>query len=582
MRKKKKEEVLRSWSKLTPLSEGQDPLGLNLRVSARLGEQLLHCITSITPRARYYSFLPWCMADYRKREQGKTRSKTLRDAIINRERVFALGCMGWHDGEPCDDGRLVGSNTLKPFYEMFRNKRINISKIKYVEIPAIDAYNASLAGLELYKLDLNKDNNRYEEEIQFTFDEVELSELGTRVAEAYGKSIDMLPVIQNLLTRKTFSAEHLAQWGRYGGLCEIREGAPPDQQLLIDLFFVKMKLGSRSHEFRRYTLALLLETADKLAKENVALNQDTFNDAVYFNVIKCADGSIKNITWPSYLIDIVARWNMFQFHFYLSFALETILVNVVDKARATHPEGFTLDDFVKELGTKSVIQQIGRILDINFKKDFLEMTPQEILACSGIDIECADKPGSMKLDTNLGIRHMLSERNLHDLIAEEPLFFMPEGTVVALILLSVSLLRYIKRENTAQGNWLSQAVDDPYKDITLPVILRDLREYYGDFWNTPWEKLAPMLVNRFVVRQHEALALDKSWSGSRAFFHTDQDVIRWRDLNYDGPTCHNPRFTSAVLILKDLNLLRTDKNKSDILQLSPEGQEFLKEEFGRK
>jgi len=237
---------------------------------------------------------------------------------------------------------------------------------------------------------------------------------------------------------------------------------------------------------------------------------------------------------------------------------------------------------VKELGTKSVIQQIGRILDINFKKGFLEMTPQEILECSGIDIECTDKPGSMKLNAKLGIEHTFSERNLHDLIAEEPLFFMPEGTVVALILLSIVLLRYIKWENTAQGNWLSQAVDDPYKDITLPVILRDLREYYGDLWNTPWEKLAPMLVNRFVVRQHEALALDKSWSGSRAFFHTDQDVIRWRDLNYDRPTCHNPRFTSAVLILKDLNLLRTDKNKSDILQLSPEGQEFLKEEFGRK
>ena len=41
-----------------------DPLGLNLRVSARLANELLHCITSITPRARYYSFFPWAFEDY--------------------------------------------------------------------------------------------------------------------------------------------------------------------------------------------------------------------------------------------------------------------------------------------------------------------------------------------------------------------------------------------------------------------------------------------------------------------------------------------------------------------------------------
>jgi hypothetical protein len=42
------------WNKELPSASAADPLGLNLRVSARLANELLHCITSITPRARYY------------------------------------------------------------------------------------------------------------------------------------------------------------------------------------------------------------------------------------------------------------------------------------------------------------------------------------------------------------------------------------------------------------------------------------------------------------------------------------------------------------------------------------------------
>ena len=46
------------WSDYVPASDVQDPLGLGLRGSTRLASLLLYCITSITPRARYFSFIP--------------------------------------------------------------------------------------------------------------------------------------------------------------------------------------------------------------------------------------------------------------------------------------------------------------------------------------------------------------------------------------------------------------------------------------------------------------------------------------------------------------------------------------------
>jgi hypothetical protein len=92
----KANSLLLSWSRHIPSGQIQDPLGLNLRGLARFANQLLFCITSITPRARYYSFLPWCVYDWQLREQGQPNASTLRDGITFRERGFVLSCVVHH------------------------------------------------------------------------------------------------------------------------------------------------------------------------------------------------------------------------------------------------------------------------------------------------------------------------------------------------------------------------------------------------------------------------------------------------------------------------------------------------------
>lgn len=94
-----------SFCRGRPASEGQDPLGLNLRVSARLASQLFYCITSITPRARYYSFLPWVISLAPQLGLGRP----LRERVRLIEKAFTAACFLHHDGRACDYGRLVGS-----------------------------------------------------------------------------------------------------------------------------------------------------------------------------------------------------------------------------------------------------------------------------------------------------------------------------------------------------------------------------------------------------------------------------------------------------------------------------------------
>ena len=85
-------------------------------------------------------------------------------------------------------------------------------------------------------------------------------------------------------------------------------------------------------------------------------------------------------------------------------------------------------------------------------------------------------------------------------------------------------------------------------------------------------------MRRFVIRQHEVLAYDKNWDGSRAFFHTENELIRWRELNYDQIGVGNARFSRALQILRDLALVeRRDGVKT--LLLTPDGNQLLKREL---
>ena len=99
------------WNKKLPSASTQDPLGLNLRLSARLATQLLYCITSITPRARYYArFFPWAFQDYAENEKGKRGDPGSVRAVLSRERAVVLGAVLHHDGAACEGGALGGSN----------------------------------------------------------------------------------------------------------------------------------------------------------------------------------------------------------------------------------------------------------------------------------------------------------------------------------------------------------------------------------------------------------------------------------------------------------------------------------------
>lgn len=574
---------------MVPISQAQDPLGLSLRVSARLSSELLHCITSITPRARYFSFLPWCVSDFSKREKANRADTDLIEAVRLREKALTLGCVLHHNGDACEDGRLVGSEKAMQWLAANPGRTPKFSQLSFVKNPALRAYYNSLVHLGFFNETPDENGANDEAETDDDSDQqitdLELSELGNRVASSYQRAIRHLPVVVKLTKEPDgCKPSELKKWGEFGGLCEVTNSSAPDRTLLREVFFDRVHSPGQSHKFRHDSLTLFLELTDKVSPHGIRLDHFVLRDAVYFNATATDEdrNKVLNLELSRPLENIANRWRMFYFHYFLSVALESLFAGVVGYAQKAGMAGTRLETIVDSLKSKSVLKFMGEVLRKKCEDDFLEITPCQLFQIGGFKSTGEDLVTGDDFDRHFNYSHPLSENNLAGQLIQRDLgYATPEGIACALVLLTMTVSRYTRWNQGPYGNWLAGATHDPYRDITVPVVLRELRESLGNFWEASWRDIAMLIIGRFVVKQHEVLSYEKVWDGTRALFHSEQGVIRWRGLSYDDIVVENSRFYSAVQILKDLALLEHDDNDRRLAMLTAEGGKFLKGELAR-
>ena len=574
---------------MVPISQAQDPLGLSLRVSARLSSELLHCITSVTPRARYFSFLPWCVLDYAKREKAAGADVELIEGVRLREKALTMGCVMFHNGEACRDGSLVGSDNAKEWVAANPDKTPKLSKLFLVKDPALKVYKNSIVQLGFFVETPDETPVAVEGELNEVPDHeigsLELSELGKRVASSYESAVGHLPVVAKL-TREPDGCKpgELKKLGEFGGLCEVADSSAPDRVVLREVFFDRVGSPGQSHKFRHDSLTLFMELIGKIAPHGIGLDHYVLGDAVYFGAISTDEdkGETLEIEIPRPLADIANRWRMFYFHFFLSVGLESLFVAVVGYAQKAGMAGTRLELVVDSLKSKSVQKFLGEVLGKKIEGDFLEMTPRQLFQAGGFKFPGNDLVSGIDFDQHFNFSHPLSENNLAGQLRRDDLAYAsPEGIACALVLLVMTVSRYTRWHDGQYGNWLAGATHDPYRDITVPVVLRELQDSLGNFWDSTWREIATIVIGRFVVRQHEVLSYEKVWDGTRALFHSEQGTIRWRGLSYDDISVENSRFYSAVQILEDLGLVEHDDNDRWQTKLTSEGGVFLKGELAK-
>jgi hypothetical protein len=569
------------WSDHVPASEVQDPLGLGLRGSTRLASLLLYCITSITPRARYFSFIPWCIFDFRKNEQGQPHALGLKEAIRLREIALTYGCVAHHDGEPCEGGALVGSTAATKWLAT-HDSSVPLKKVPFAKNPALDAYINSLVNLGCFLSEEERAESESElEDSEFTFDDLELSNLGQDLAKTYESIVGRLGAVKHLSELdRTCSISSLKEFGKWGGLCELADPSSPDRNLLRDVFFARKGFTKKSHFRRNRSLTLILELCRQLSSRHLPLKPLSFSSSVYYGQLVDDDGNVVKVSIPQPLVDIATRWRMFYFHHFMSVALEGVFSWLVTQLNGRGLSGATISEFVEDLKSPLVSRSLGEQFDFDVLPEFGSTSPSEFFRKLGITSSTLDEAASQQIDSTITAQHACAEHHLEVTIRNRQYLQSPTGLAVPAILFALSLGRYHQWESTEYGNWLTSdaVVKDQYLDLLPSTASLGLERHLGDWWNQPWTRLVEYLLSRFVVQQHQSMSYERTASGDRCLLQVDgQRIVS--DSSYERIGLGNPRFASAMQVLVDLALIEADEN--DVSLVTKEGLQLLKSELER-
>lgn len=576
-------EVLRllHWTKELPKASDADPLGLELRVSARLSNELLYCITSITPRARYYAFFPWAFQDYNSREYATKHDRGRVQGVLARERALVLGAILHHEGAICEGGALGGSSKA---VDLARTSKRNydLSALHHLDNPQGQfgaAYKGSLVNLGLFQTDEEQRRAKEEaidgdelDEQSPAVDVRELSPLGKRLADAFQKSVhETAYVAQGLTLTDRVASVALKEFGGKAGLCEITHKGAKDRNVLRDLFFANFsELKKGSHPRRRMTLLLILACVQKARKAGVKLDHRSFSDICYYDaVIADADTfEFKAIKLPAALADIQQRWRIFFTQSYLTVALQTFLVGVVRAIR--HSRSVPREQLIRLIVTPGASARFKELTNKALPRDFLVMTPRATLAVCGV---VPGKFETLPIDADLAERQI--EEALVDGEANDA-----AGIVGAAMLLYQTILRYKNRTALPFHNWHAAHVHDEHADVALPGIMRFLDSEYGETWlDRSNAEILDQIVWRFVVRQHQTMSYERGFGGTAPLFHVDGATVIATDNDYIDPGAKNPRFGPALQILTDLKLITKDDDGFD---LTNDGEAWLAAELAKQ
>ena len=572
--------ILLRWSDHVPATDVQDPLGLGLRGSTRLASRLLYCITSITPRARYFSFIPWCIFDHQQREKGKPHAFGLRDGIIIREQALTLACIAHHEGEPCSGGGLVGSRDAKKWFAN-GGKEANFKKMKkFSKNPALGAYLNSLVNLGLFVTDAERpDSDEEETDADFTFDDIELSALGLDLAKRFDHKAGGLATATNISSKdRCCSVDDLAEFGRYGGLCELSQTSSADRELLRDIFFALVETKGESHTVRRQSLLFTLNLCRQFSADDWQLTEGGFAGAVYYGEV-ANDESRLAVAVPAQLSDIATRWRMFYFHHFMSVALEGLFSWLVSHVATRGLAGETVEAMVAQLKEPSLRKNLSEILAVELPFAFADLTPSGLLAQMGVQPGQLDEAVSRSLDEVVPSLSAFAEDTLEDLIRSNDHLYSSAGLALPMILLSVTLARYYRWEATSYGKWLASAANDPYLDLVPPLVTTGLSRRFGSWWTCTFADLTGFVLSRYVVQQHQSMSYEKTWTGERCLLQVDgPKIVSTGGFGKIG--MGNPRLRSAIQILTDLGLIEVDEK--GVSRLTSEGESFLEHEIAKE
>ncbi len=559
------------WNAELPTSGVADPLGLTLRVGARLSDELSYCITSITPRARYYSFFPWAFKRAWDALGQNTELPQVMSHVLSDERAMALGAVLHHGGQPCEGGALQGSNGAQSIASDLGRDPIDLRAWKHLEDKegGFAAYKGSLINLGVFlseeQEDRNDDKGDFDEKQTDQLSAGRLSPLGMELARSFSKAVAETAYLQARPDRDALPFELLNEFGGRAGLCELQKADGCDLEPLRSLFFATEIQGEDNSHYRRRMSLLLFMYAAKVADANgLVLSREVIDHLTFYRRLKSPSDEQSEIviTIPEELDDIAERWRVFHFHNYLTVSLESLLAGIARSVRG-HPAGLTIEEIVQDFDSADARVSLADKLPLNPTESFWDLTPASTLARMGIETDALleiGQDGSEKLRSCKMIEHQL-----RSFLVDEGMVTGPAGPAIAGILLFTLAIRFRYATHKRHQGWNRRKVLDQTNDVSLPGLLDGLESQFGsDWWQRSNRTVLKRVLSRHVIRQHEAMSYERGVGGSPSLFHLEGTRIVGNDINRDDVDLGNARFPSIIQILRDLRLITDQESRQKL------------------
>lgn len=546
-----------------------DPLGMN-RVTDRLLNDLLQGITTVTPRARYYSFYTWAVGRICERNSAENFSQ-FAEQFRDLERVYMLSCLA-HE-EEASPGRnhrgINGSNKGKRAWnETQQELNLDFGFFGHRLGGYGQYYQASLANLGL--LSMPPEGGAFEQPTQ----------LGLQVAEAFGAKV-VSGGLHQLSLQGRASKSSLQKIGRKVCLCRLRDPEARDRDILRDLFFGSMPEFSErlSDVRRRDTLTLFLFLADVAGSNGYKLTDQMFLDACYFGQMQGGE-KVVDVEIPGVLTGTAQLWKMFRAHDHVAFAAEAYFTCFLEFVSIDPTVGKTLEEFLESTRSSSVRGafseiELVRLATAKLAEGPLSEVVDAIARSAGISGFMEGLPEtSERFDQGVRISSGLNEyeavKKLEDsLLGEElqPATVYAAGAVLTLVV----WMRLLWMIDRVPGHW-RWLLRHTGADLSPARYVQDLQSALQETDLTLLEYI-DWFVRRYVIEQARTVYLDRaaSYTKPRSWFHREGSQYK-RDREF-WARHRNMRFESTSSILDDLGLVNT---LVDRVELTDDGAELLR------
>jgi hypothetical protein len=521
---------------------GVDHLGLRVAGEAAYSK-LIDFITTVAWRPRYYSFLCWALqqaweASSKKEKDGSIKvNKTLQSSIIKRlDYTVAASTLLLNSSAQ----RIAGSETI--------NKRLSDPR-QYFPVKAdhlrntrgsYDIYVGSMRNLGLVETANNVDRP---------------SQTGKQLAQIYQESIGLNEklLLSSIEEKRQFSTDELRLIGEISdlsGLAGTKSSAPIKNELQK---LQQMLFGAVTPHARRLSVGLILH-AHILMDGPVSL--DHFRSLTLLDGVRTGDGNIA-FELPENYQTILPQWATYQSHAYTTYALESLLSIVLDRAAALEAhkgEGVDIPELLDFI-----------LSEMSSEDDSLFAFPNSMHSWWELSVNSFEVQVTQQVKQ--GYNAKLAEPDLYAVATSG----MSSARLSFLLFFFCVVRLKILMERNGVEAWIGS--QDPFR-LPPQKLVQDLQNF--TIGSKRVADYALYVIHQYVINQHyqnamRKLAATPSLDSSR--FSWEGDRIVPNGSHQAGTS--NPRYDNAVFCLCDLGYLSEDR------KVTATGYQLLKEIEGR-